>query len=177
MKWVFLLCLLVVAGLGGAMGLLVGYRWTTSMQSDVKAVPGEPVVMRLAPPAGTVPRSGGELGPDDPRDPAKIAAARVAYAARPNPVARPPESAARGAELFKIYCTPCHGVSGKGDGPVTPRFIPPPDLTSPQIQGRTDGHISHYVGYGGAIMPAYGEALSVADRWDIVNYIRTLAQK
>ena len=163
MRWIFLLCLLMVGGVAGTMGLLVGYRWVTSMQTDVKVVPGEMVIVQ---PAGTVPRNAGEL-----------VVAREAYANRPNPVPRTPDSVTRGAALFRIYCSPCHGVSGKGDGPVTPRFIPPPDLTSPQIQGRTDGHIAYYIGYGGAIMPAYGEAVSVSERWDIVNYVRTLAQK
>jgi len=163
MKWVFLLCLLVVAGLGGVMGAVVGYRWLTSMQSDVKLVPGE---MVLAQPSGTVARGDVEL-----------AVAREVYATRPNPVPRTRESVRSGEALYRIHCTPCHGAGGKGDGLVTPRFIPPPDLTGPQIQGRTDGHISYSIGYGGAIMPSYGEALSVRERWDIVNYIRTLAQK
>jgi mono/diheme cytochrome c family protein len=163
MKWIFLLCLLAVGGVAGAMGLLVGYRWVTSMQTDVKVVPGEMVIVQ---PAGTVPRNGGEL-----------VVAREAYANRPNPVPRTPDSVKRGEALYRVYCSPCHGVSGKGDGPVTPRFIPPPDLAGPQIQGRTDGHMSYYIGYGGAVMPAYGEALSVGERWDVVNYIRTLAQK
>ena len=166
MKWVFLLCLLVVAGVGGAMGLLVGYRWLTSMQQDVKVVPGEAELVRLAPPVGTVPRSGGEL-----------LVARETYANRKNPVAPTRGSVTRGEALFQIYCFPCHGPGGKGDGPVTPRFIPPPDLTSPQVQGRPDGHIAYYIGYGGAIMPAYGEALSVSERWDLVNYVRTLARR
>jgi mono/diheme cytochrome c family protein len=165
-KWVFLLCLLVVAAVGGTMVLVVGYRWLTSMQADVKLVPGEADLVRIVPPAGTVPRADGEL-----------AVERAAYEGRKNPVPATPESVTRGGALFRVYCTPCHGAGGKGDGPVTPRFIPPPDLTSPQIQGRTDGHISYYIGYGGAIMPAYGEALSVGDRWDLVNYVRSLAQK
>ena len=60
---------------------------------------------------------------------------RDAAAKRPNPVAATPESVRDGQKLFAIYCTPCHGPAGKGDGPVTPQFIPPPDLTSPPIQG------------------------------------------
>jgi mono/diheme cytochrome c family protein len=162
-KWVFLLSLLVVAGVAGVMGALVGYRWMTSMRADVKMVPGQ---MTLAQPKGTVPRSGGEL-----------VVAREAYASRKNPRPQSPESAARGGKLYAVHCTPCHGAGGKGDGPVTPRFIPPPDLTSSQVQGKPDGHISYYIGYGGALMPAYGEALSVEERWDVVNYLRTLAQK
>ena len=166
MKWVFLLCLLAVGGAGGLMVGLVGYRWLTSMQADVKIVPGEADLARFVAPAGTVPRTGGELLID-----------RAAYETRKNPTPRSRESVARGEVLFRIYCTPCHGAGGKGDGPVTPRFIPPPDLTSPVIQGRTDGHIAYYIGYGGALMPAYGEAISVGERWDLVNYVRSIAQK
>ncbi len=166
MRWVFLLCLLCVFTAAALMSGVVGYRWLTSMQADVKVVPGEVDLVRFTPPAGTVPRSGGEL-----------LVAREAYESRKNPVPGTPESVGRGEVLFRIYCTPCHGIGGKGDGLVTSRFIPPPDLTSAQIQGRTDGHIAYYIGYGGAIMPAYGEAISVAERWDLVNYVRSLARK
>jgi mono/diheme cytochrome c family protein len=161
-KWVFLLSLLVVGAVAGVMGGLVVYRWSTSMQNDVKLVPGQ---VAMAQPPGTVPREGAEL-----------VVAREAYAIRKNPVAPDAQSLARGRKLFDIHCTPCHGPGGKGDGPVTPRFIPAPDLTSPPVQAKPDGHFSYYIGYGGAIMPAYGEALSVTDRWDIVNYVRTLAK-
>ena len=175
MKWVFLLCLAVVAVAGGTQGLVVAYRWMTSMQEEVKVMPGQAPVMRLIQPAGTVPREGGELAPA--ANPAAVLAARELYAKRPSPVPASPESLARGAALFRIYCTPCHGANGQGNGPVTPRFIPAPDLGGPQTQARTDGYMAHYIGYGGAIMPAYGEALSVSDRWDIVNHVRTLARK
>jgi S-disulfanyl-L-cysteine oxidoreductase SoxD len=162
MKWVFLLCLLVVGGAAGAMGAVVAYRWTTSMQHDVKVVPGQ---LTMGQPAGTVPRG------------AELVVAREAYAARKNPVSPTAQSLARGRELYAVYCTPCHGESGKGDGPVTPRFIPPPDLTRPDVQAKPDGHFSYYIGFGGAVMPAYGEALSVTERWDIVNHLRALAKK
>jgi mono/diheme cytochrome c family protein len=163
MKWVFLLCLLVVGAVAATMGGLVAYRWSTSMQNDVKRVPGQ---VTLAQPAGTVPREGAEL-----------VVAREAYLGRKNPVPADARSLAQGEKLFTIYCTPCHGPAGKGDGTVTPRFIPAPDLTSAVVQAKPDGHFSYYMGYGGAIMPAYGEALSVTDRWDITNYVRTLAKK
>jgi mono/diheme cytochrome c family protein len=163
MKWVFLLCLLLVGAVAGAMGGLVAYRWLTSMQNDVKLVPGQ---VTMAQPAGTVPREGAEL-----------VVAREVYATRKNPVAPDAHSLARGKKLYDIHCTPCHGPAGKGDGLVTPRFIPAPDLTSQPVQAKSDGHFSYYIGFGGAIMPAYGEALSVADRWDIVNHLRALARK
>jgi len=163
MKWVFLLCLLVVGAVAGVMGGIVVYRWGTSMQNDVKLVPGQ---LTMAQPPGTVPREGAEL-----------VVSREVYTSRKNPVPADARSLAQGEKLYTIYCTPCHGVAGKGDGAVTPRFIPPPDLTSATVQAKPDGHFSYYIGYGGAVMPAYGEALSVTDRWDITNYLRTLAKK
>ena len=45
------------------------------------------------------------------------------------------------------------------------------------VRERKNGHFAYYIGYGGALKPAYGEALSVTERWDIVNHLRTLAQK
>jgi mono/diheme cytochrome c family protein len=162
MKWVFLLCLLLVGAVAGAMGGLVGYRWLTSMQNDVKLVPGQ---VTMAQPPGTVPRDG------------ELVVAREVYATRKNPVPPDAQSLARGKKLYEIHCTPCHGSAGKGDGLVTPRFIPPPDLTSQPVQAKSDGHFSYYIGFGGAVMPAYGEALSVTDRWDIVNHLRALARK
>jgi mono/diheme cytochrome c family protein len=151
--------------MGGAMMLIVGYRWTTSMQSDVKAVPGQ---IMLAQPPGTVPRDAGQ---------GELVVDRAAYETRKNPMPATAESIARGDRLYQVYCTPCHGADGKGNGPVAARYIPPADLTSPAVQAKSDGHISYYIGYGGAIMPGYGEAMSVADRWDLVNFVRTLARK
>jgi mono/diheme cytochrome c family protein len=119
----------------------------------------------MAQPTGTVPRDG------------ELVVAREVYATRKNPVPPDAQSLARGKKLYEIHCTPCHGPAGKGDGLVTPRFIPPPDLTSQPVQAKSDGHFSYYIGFGGAIMPAYGEALSVSDRWDIVNHLRALARK
>ncbi len=48
-------------------------------------------------------------------------------------------SAVSGADLFRFYCATCHGVDGKGDGPVVPSLRqPPPDLT--KIAARHRGH-------------------------------------
>jgi mono/diheme cytochrome c family protein len=119
---------------------------------------------------GSVPRSGGELYyPKEDRD---------AAAARKNPVPATAESVKRGGELFAIYCTPCHGETGKGDGLVATKFVPPADLTNPDLQkARTDGFWQHYLTTGGVLMPAYGEALSAEERWEVVNFVRTLAKR
>jgi mono/diheme cytochrome c family protein len=89
-----------------------------------------------------------------------------------------PESVKRGEELWVVYCVPCHGAGAKGDGLVTTKFIPAQDLTNPDLQRtRTDGFWQHLIGTGGAVMPAYAEALSPEERWHLVNFVRTLAKR
>ena len=167
MKYLFGLVLLIILAAGGVMGGAIVLRWTNNMTATIKLVPGERV---LPMPAGTLPRIGGELTP--PRE------ERDAAAKRANPVTATPDSIAKGNALFAIYCAPCHGAGGKGDGPVAPKFIPPPDVTNATLQKqRTDGYWQHVIGTGGAVMPAYGEALAPEERWDVVNFLRSIAQK
>lgn len=94
-----------------------------------------------------------------------------------NPVPADDASLARGAELFHINCTQCHGTGGKGDGPVAAFLQPkkPANLTSPAVQFLSDGAIFMVItnGMPGA-MPALNENLTVRERWDVVNFIRTL---
>lgn len=168
MKYLFGLVLLILAGSVTGMAGLLAIRWNDNMTQTPKVVLGERVFAPM--PAGTVPRTGGELVL--PRE------EREAAAKRPNPVRATAESAARGRQLFLIYCALCHGPGGKGDGLVSPKFIPPPDLTHPSIQkGRSDGYMQHVIGTGGAVMPAYGETLSPEERWDVVNFVRSLAAR
>ncbi len=149
------------------MGGVAVTRWTNNMTATARIVPGERVFPM---PAGILPRTGGELTlPREERDVA---------AKRPNPVKATAESIAKGKALFAIQCAPCHGPGGKGDGPVSPKFVPPPDLTSPALhRQRSDGFWQHVIATGGAVMPSYGEALSPEERWEVVNYLRSIAQK
>ena len=82
------------------------------------------------------------------------------------------ESVARGDSLFNVVCWSCHGKTMVGDGPVTALFVPPPDLLAEMTRGRTDGYMYMYMRHGGAIMPAYGNALSSRDAWSVIHYIR-----
>jgi mono/diheme cytochrome c family protein len=116
-----------------------------------------------------VPRGGELTLPKEARDVA---------AKRSNPIPATPQSIAIGGRLYGVYCTPCHGERGKGDGLVSPKFIPPPDLTNVGLhQARTDGHWESHLNVGGPVMPAYGEALSSEERWHVVNFLRTLAAR
>jgi mono/diheme cytochrome c family protein len=94
----------------------------------------------------------------------------------PNPVTADQASMERGAELFKINCVPCHGPQGKGDGPVASHLKNKPfDLTSFPIHSYTDGGIFFIISTGvPGKMPGLNENLTVRERWDVVNYVRTL---
>ena len=168
MKYVFILCLLIVAAAGGLMGAAVVVRWNDNMTQTPRIVPGERV-FRM--PAGVVPRGGELIIPKEQRDIAAKA---------PNPVRMSAASVAIGDQHFMTFCAPCHGAEGKGGvtGPVATKFIPPPDLTNPELQKqRTDGYWHSYIVAGGAVMPAYGEALSSQEAWHVVNFLRALAKK
>jgi mono/diheme cytochrome c family protein len=82
-----------------------------------------------------------------------------------------------GQQAFRIYCFPCHGGGGKGDGPVAQRGYPPPAslLAEPAIN-RTDGEIYHIIADGLGNMPAYGNLVAPETRWRIVLYIRSLQE-
>lgn len=156
--------LLVIVAAAGVMGFAVVARFRDNMSRTPRIMTGERVFPM---PAGAVPRGG---APVIPRE------AREVATRRPNPVAATPESVTLGRHHYQTFCTPCHGPEGRGDGPVSAAFIPPPDLTSPTFQrARTDGYWESYVGVGGVVMPAYGDALSAVERWHVVNFLRTLA--
>jgi mono/diheme cytochrome c family protein len=94
-----------------------------------------------------------------------------------NPVPFTPQSVDSGRRLFEIYCALCHGANGKGMGPVAIKFIPPPDLTLPLVQQKTDGYIYGTIRNGGPIMPAHGTVLAPRERWEIVNFLRSLQRQ
>jgi len=164
MKYVFVLVLLLVGGVAGVLGMNIAYRWVHNMTQSPRIMPGERAFVM---PPGGVPR-GGEL--TLPKEEREVAAARR------NPIPPTPLSVRRGADLFAIYCTPCHGTGGKGDGLIIAKFAPTPDLTNPDLhKTRSDGYWQSQLSVGGAIMPAYGEVLSAEERWHVVNFLRTLA--
>jgi mono/diheme cytochrome c family protein len=93
-----------------------------------------------------------------------------------NPVKADPSSLSRGAELFSIDCALCHGPQGKGNGPVATYLNnKPADLTGPAVQSISDGAIFLVISNGiPGKMPALNENLNVRERWDVVNFVRTL---
>ncbi|MEJ2511512.1 MAG: cytochrome c [Anaerolineales bacterium] len=94
-----------------------------------------------------------------------------------NPIEADEVSVERGRVLFSVNCTQCHGPTGEGNGPIAPFLVnkKPANLTSQVTQDKSDGtlFVTISAGLPGA-MPALNENLSVRDRWDVVNYLRTL---
>jgi mono/diheme cytochrome c family protein len=100
---------------------------------------------------------------------------------RINPIPLSAESIATGQALFSTNCAPCHGETGKGDGPVGVTLNPrPADLTQHAVVGiHTDAQLFEWItnGFPGSRMPAFKSALSDTERWHLVNFIRSLAPK
>ena len=94
-----------------------------------------------------------------------------------NPLKGNAAAAAEGKKLYTTYCTPCHGAKGKGDGVAAPGLQKTPaDHTSAPIQNQSDGAIFWKISQGNSPMPAYKSALTETQRWQCVNFIRTLAK-
>jgi mono/diheme cytochrome c family protein len=88
----------------------------------------------------------------------------------------------RGQERYEIYCAPCHGLAGGGDGIVARRadalqegtWTPPSSLHDPVVRARPDVSIFNLITNGIRNMPAYGAQIHETDRWAIVVYVRAL---
>jgi mono/diheme cytochrome c family protein len=110
-----------------------------------------------------------------PDTPTTHLADRDAAAKLANPIPATPESIHKGQQLFTIYCVPCHGVSGKGDGLVGEKLLLRPfDLTSAAMKEIPDGLVFGYITFGGAVMPVYANDLSPTERWHVANYVRNV---
>ena len=125
----------------------------------------QPMYHPLAVPTDSIPIEG----------PAYIAALGVPI----NPVQADQTSLTRGAELFHINCSMCHGPDGEGNGPIA-NYLQnkPANLTGLAVQSLSDGGIFMTITNGiQGKMPALNENLTVRERWDVVNYVRTLWKK
>ena len=81
----------------------------------------------------------------------------------------------RGRERFDIYCSPCHGRLGNGDGMVARRgFRAPADLGSDRVRQAPPGYIFQVIRNGYGAMGDYRDQVSAADAWAIVAYVRAL---
>jgi len=81
----------------------------------------------------------------------------------------------RGRERFNIYCSPCHGTSGLGNGMVVQRgFKPPQSYHADAVRNQPAGFYFDVMTNGFGAMPDYRAQVAPEDRWAIAAYIRAL---
>jgi len=81
----------------------------------------------------------------------------------------------RGQERFKIFCSPCHGLQGDGNGMIVTRGMKrPPSYHEPRLRQVPNGYIFDVITNGFGAMLNYSAQIPVRDRWAIVAYVRAL---
>jgi mono/diheme cytochrome c family protein len=155
---------LTLAVLGGIIGLftfdIIKIEWVSFMEIQPSYRPME---NPLPPPARSIPIEG----------PVSI----PGMGAPENPTEADEASIIRGAQLYDLHCKMCHGETAEGTGPIAPFLInfKPANLTSDVVQSKSDGSIFLTITNGiDGRMPPLNENFTVPERWDLVNFIRTL---
>jgi mono/diheme cytochrome c family protein len=99
-------------------------------------------------------------------------------AQKKNPLPVNQSSLAAGQKIYLQRCVGCHGKTGNGDGPDAADLgIHPAKLSDPATREQTDGALFWKVTVGKKPMPSYRSRLSPTDRWNAINYLRTLAKR
>ncbi len=145
--------------------LVAAVPWFAVMHRGIAI---QPYKMPLDAPEGSVPITGTEA-------PLEVTPQNLAAIDRlANPTQRTAESLETGKKYYDIYCLPCHGAEGAGDGLVNAKLMVAPSMLTPRAQDLTDGYLYALVRHGRGIMPAYGEGIRGENRWHVVNYVRQL---
>lgn len=133
-----------------------------------KTVTGEPTMR--TPPTGTVAR--GRLHENTIYYTGKTSDGELV---KRSPVEYTRATLERGQQRYNIYCSPCHGRVGDGQGIVVKRgLVPPPSFHIDRLRDIEDGSIFDVITNGLRNMPSYRHAIPVDDRWAIVAYFRAL---
>jgi len=91
------------------------------------------------------------------------------------PLALTKELMARGQDRYNIFCSPCHGLQGDGQGMVTLRGMKhPPSYHQDQVRNEPNGYYFDIITNGFGAMNGYSMQLNPHDRWAIVAYVRAL---
>ena len=190
--------ILVIIALAAAMFVIVGVPGHLSrkpplevfpdMDRQAKLRPEKPFdfftngLSSQLPPAGTVARSepiqtanGAVYSYQDvPFNTGKISS--TTNFVETNPLVVNAALLARGREQFNIYCTPCHGGLGDGNGITKKIGVMPAvaNLHDKRIVEMTDGEMFNTITHGKGLMGAYGPIVTAQDRWAIIAYTRAL---
>jgi len=197
MRYVIGFVLIFLAGIAIVIGL-AGFRGHLSRRPPIEIFPDMDRQLKLRPqqangffgnglssqlpPAGTIARAKPIETRDGPAYPYEDAPVNTGHvigttnfiATNPLPVAA--TLLQRGRERFDIYCTPCHGALGDGNGMTKKLGLMPAvaNLQDKRIVEMTDGEIFNTITHGKNLMGAYGPMVAVEDRWAIIAYLRAL---
>ncbi len=160
--------LIITAGLTLLPSLVMAWPWSTDMMNQPSIKPQEGAMAPF--PKRSVPVNG---------IPTRVNNREEARNMR-NPVKATSASIDEGRTLFKVYCSACHGLTGKADSPVSSKIGAISLADSYVQQNLTEGWLWGTITFGSYVMPAYGvptgnrgsNDLSVEERWHVVNYIR-----
>jgi len=96
-----------------------------------------------------------------------------------NPVSPTDDSITAGMMSYSTHCQSCHGERGDGKGERAEKLsIAPSDFTDAHAMGElTDGELFWKISHGRRPMPGFQNKLTEQERWELVDYIRTLSQK
>jgi len=119
----------------------------------------------------TVPRGGLTLGPEELLYTGKV----QGKAGEAFPFAVTRQVVERGRERYDIFCAPCHGLGGDGDGMIVERgFRQPPSLHGDRLRSAAPGYFFEVITNGFGAMYGYGYRIEPRDRWAVIAYIRAL---
>jgi mono/diheme cytochrome c family protein len=91
----------------------------------------------------------------------------------PTPVTK--ELLVRGQDRFDVYCSPCHGRTGEGNGMIVQRGLKqPPSFHTERLRAQVDGYYYDVMTNGFGAMQDYSAQVAPQDRWAIVAYVRAL---
>ena len=138
----------------------------------------------LMPVPGTVPLYQGVMGQRSNYTPYPYPNTNEGYAAAgaelKNPIAATPDVLEEGARLYVIYCSPCHGPQGEGNGSIVVNdkiinpFPPPPSYFSERWMTLPDGQMFHTIQHGRNLMGSYASQVDQREAWMIIHHINAL---
>ena len=99
-------------------------------------------------------------------------------ARKKNSVVSDAASIAAGKEVYAKQCLSCHGDEGKGDGPASKELNPKPhNLSDDAVVKQSDGALFWKITEGRKPMPTFDKTISETERWQVINFVRSLAKQ
>jgi copper transport protein len=109
----------------------------------------------------------------------QVAEAAAALQAQSQVHPATPQSIANGAVVYRQNCAMCHGITARGNGPLAPTMNPRPSDLVLHVPLHSDTDLEDWIanGFPGSQMPAFKDKVTDQERWDVLNYLKSLADQ